>query len=462
MKKIKLIEGLKMLDRSEWTSFQKYLLMSCTEKSDQYELVQQLFLIQNELEDLEGIDAVKNPKFEHMSNKVFSNLMSRVYGLFEEWLFWYETKKDEDYREVELVKIFNRRGKYSLADKAYNRVSKRLREHDQLDFNTHKLMYQLYHNHYFSDNPVKYRRKEDILNLLVSYYSQQVAEQSLMYIVELHNWGIVNNYDMSHEIKLLEKMVNGSEDSEVTSVINLILRLVRDMDVEAFIKLKDIIHANQLRPGTELHILSSFYMITFSLRLWNAKKISDPTYVFDAYNYGLESRILLLSGKITFVRFITMVATLGNVKASKSNYDFVDRWKHLVAEENEASVKAMGYAELKFYERKLDEIIPLLVGQRFETDLARLRASALELIGLYPDRRNDYGFLVNKINNYKRVLRTYGEKSTNQTYLLFSNFTKVFDLLVKRDFANIKIRLEDYFPIVYNTWLEEEIKAGNK
>jgi hypothetical protein len=44
----------------------------------------------------------------------------------------------------------------------------------------------------------------------------------------------------------------------------------------------------------------------------------------------------------------------------------------------------------------------------------------------------------------------------------FLNFTKVLELLVKRDFAKLSIKLDNYNPIIYKKWLEKELKAGRK
>ena len=462
MKRIKLIEGLKLLDRSEWVSFRKYLLMYCTEESDKYELIQVLYSKRNELTELSDLQELKSPSFEGMSEKGFLNLMSSIYTWFTEWLVWYESKKDGISQEVELVKIYNRRGSYSLAGKTYNRVKKKLADGNKLDLNRHKNLYQLYHNHYFSDNPVKNKRKGEFLQTLIDYYKLHLKEQGLMYLAEMYNWGNIQNYDYGEDVAIFSEFAGQLNNSGTSDLAAIILRLTRDMDVDSFLALKKEIEEGRIEKNSELYILSSFYMIFFSLRLWNAKKITNPQIVWDAYSFGLESGILLISGKIAFIRYINIVTTLGNKLKSNYGYEFVDKWSHIVEEEKKESMKALGYAHLKFFERKLGDIIPLILGKKFETNNARLRAYALELIGLYPDRKRDYGFLLNKINNFKRVLKTYGDKHRDHSYRVFLNFAKVLELLVKRDFANIPIQIEKYSPILYNSWLEEEIKAGKK
>ena len=225
-------------------------------------------------------------------------------------------------------------------------------------------------------------------------------------------------------------------------------------------ELQKTILTNQLKPDSELYILASFYMINSSMRLWNSGKITDPKFVLDAYDFGLRSGVLLSTGKMPIVRFLKMVGTFGLINASTKAYDFIDKWIHLVDSENPDSIHALSYAHLKFIERKYEDIVPLLLGKKYTRDAVKLRASSLELISLYSDRHNNYALLRNRLNNFKRVLRSFGRTKSNVTYKSYMNFAKIIDLLIKRDFLKMTINIENYSPIVYKKWLNAEIKTG--
>lgn len=460
MKNPKLIDGLKMLEKEEWISFRKYILMYCTKTSDTYRLLDYIYSVRSKLGDVVELEVIKKPIFQKMTVKSFSNLMSRIFIWFEEWIVWYENKKDTIACDIQLVKIYNRKGVFNLADKIYTKVEKSITSNDQLSLRKHKDLYLLHHNHYFSDNPVKYKRKEEILESLISYFTFQFKEQALLYISELHNWGNIQNHDFTKEIVLLAQICSLVSDTENGEVPELIIEMVSKLDPMAFLKLRDIIYSNRINPASELYIIASLYMITFSLRLWNANKITDPMLVMGVYDFGLQSGVLLNTGKLPFIRFINLVTTLGYIKTSEKTYAFIDKWKHLVSGESEKAIHALGYAQLKFFEERFDDIIPLLLGVKYETVEGKLRSSALELVGLYYDRKNNYSILTNRIQNFKRVLKTYGKKSSNLSYSSFLNFTKVIELLVKRDFIKLTINIENYTPIIYKNWMIREIKAG--
>ena len=462
MNQLKLIVGLQMLEKEDWFSFRKYLLMYCSKTSDNYTLVEVLFRTRDDLGSIKNAEEIRKQFFAGMSPKSFSNLMSRIFIWFEEWLVWSERKKDSISNDVELVKIYNRRGIYTLANKTFTKVEKKLKADASLSLLTHKNLFLINHYRYFSDNPIKYKKKEEILDGLISYFLLQFKEQSLIYTSELHNWGRIQNFDYSKEIELLTAIESLVQDSEVTRILQWVIRLVRELDVEAFFNLRDSITGNQINVNSELFILATFYMVNYSMQLWNAGKIQDSQIVFDAYDFGLESGVLLNTGKIPFLRFIKAVTTLGYIKDAERSYEFVDKWVHLVASENQSSAHALGYAHLKLIEGKSNELIPLLIGKKFETEWGRMRASSLELIGHYTDRKNDYSLLVNRIKNFKRVLKTFGNKNKNLAYKVYFNFITVLDLLSKRDFIKVRIDIDRYTPILHKKWLEDEIKAGQK
>ena len=59
MKNLKLIDGLQMLEKEEWVSFRKYILMYCSKSSDNYKLLDFLFSIRGNLSEHSDIEILK-------------------------------------------------------------------------------------------------------------------------------------------------------------------------------------------------------------------------------------------------------------------------------------------------------------------------------------------------------------------------------------------------------------------
>jgi len=454
----KLIDGLKILEKEEWISFRKYILMYCSKSSDCYILLDYLFNARNSEEKLSDTRSIKKRLNPKMTAKCFSNNMSILFIWFEEWLVWNENKKNGVANNIQLVGIYNRKGFFNLADKTMRSVEKPLMDKTLLDLRKHKDLYLLYHHYYFGDNPVK--NKSEIFNRLISNFLLQFKEQALLYISEMHNWGDIQNFDYNTQIELLRLISSLVEDSQTSKFIELINILISELSEEAFLEIRDTITSNRIKRDSELYVLASLYMITFSLRLWNINKIKDPQLVIDAYDFGLQSGLLLSTGRIPLIRFLNLVSTLGYVKTSTGTYLFIDKWIHMVDSNNLESIHALAYAQLKLVEGKIEEIVPLLIDKKFTSNSGKLRASSLELISLYYERNSNYSLLINRISNFKRVLSRRDIKNKHLGYHNYLNFTKVLELLIKRDFQKMIISIEDYLPLIHKRWLIREIKAG--
>ena len=386
MKQAKLIEGLRLLGKEEWISFRKYLLMYHSESSDNYRLLDDLYQKRDILDSIEYINELQEPLFASMSPKVFSNLMSRVYHKFEEWFYWYEGKKDVIQRDIGLVKIYNRRGAFGLADKTFNRVEKKLVNQEGLDMATHRELYQLYYNHYFSDNPVKYLRKGEIFETFATYYLKYLKEQSLLYLAEMHNLETIHQHDFSFMMRVMSRFVQSIESSKVSHILEQVYLLIREDNVEAFLKLKDVVFREEISRYSDLYVLAILYLNSFSLRLWNSNKITDPNLILEIQEFSLGTGVIFNTGKIPFIRFMNIVSALGYIKDSSAAYEFVEKWKHLVGDESKEAVHALSYAFLRFSEGNYDEVISQLIGVKFETEWGKKRALSLELIGLFKNR----------------------------------------------------------------------------
>ena len=152
--------------------------------------------------------------------------MSRIFNWFEEWLIWYTNKKDKITCDVQLVKIYNRKGKFNLADKTYRRVEKSIFNENQLDLKTNRNLYLLHHNRFVSDNPAKYDKQGKILESLISHFLLQFKEQAFLYLAELHNMKVIQNQDYNKEIELITQIGTLIKDSKTSQVIELITRTV--------------------------------------------------------------------------------------------------------------------------------------------------------------------------------------------------------------------------------------------
>lgn len=458
MIKSKLVIGLSSLRIEEQTSLKKYLLMESTKKSDHYRLLHHLCNSISNLEELLDKDQFRLSYFPGMSKKGFLNLCSRVFQIFEEWLVWYEMKKDRDKCDVLLLKTYNRRGIFNLADKKFNVLNKRLSDTKGLSITHKKNLYEMGHYHHFSENNAKSVIGGNLLENTVSNFLQSYKEQATLYLLEMTNWGKATGYDYTRPIEKILKSVNGITDSK-TSI--LVQKLYQSRIENSNSPLQEVLHNlvnKKVEIGSDLETLVTLYGISISTNNWHKGTLKDPKQIFDFYNYAFESQILLNLGKIRCLRFVNIISVLVHTQTSKKCYEFIDRWCHLIGDQDIESAKNLCYVYAKIKDQQYEDIIYLLRGRKYFDIFTDLRSIAFENIALY--KLKEWDILKNRLHNYRRKIRGAKNKISKKVFDSQINFINILELLAKSHFKKVPhIDLNSYSTVFNKAWLQNEIKS---
>ncbi|NNE13754.1 MAG: hypothetical protein HKN51_02175, partial [Saprospiraceae bacterium] len=202
MNKTKLIRTLNTLTPEEWSSFRKYLLMHTRKGSDNFDFFEFLHIRKDRLSSMVDADIIRERHFAQLTSKGFSNMMSRIFNWLEEWLSIHEFKKQAYQQELMLVKAYNKRGLYKLADRTAKKTEDSITKKPSLGINKNKAIADLYHIQYYSENPIKQFNGGEILSKLSDHYTASVQEYVSTYVLELINFSRIKNIDLSSQILL--------------------------------------------------------------------------------------------------------------------------------------------------------------------------------------------------------------------------------------------------------------------
>jgi len=454
MNKTKLFQVLSTLNDNEWKSLIKYIKMCHDVESDNYRLIvvlKKLFSKRMEVEPL----LVKQSHFDVLTPKGFSNLLSRVYAVVQDWLVYYDGQAPSYDKQINLIKAYNKRGVYSIANKLYQRLEADLTNQDTIDINYNKHLHKLYHIQYYSDNPIKYVEGGPLLEKLITSYSDNVIDQSTLYEVELFNWGNLQHFDFSKQITKIKKLGSVLGKSTHSDLIKLVVEIAENGCLNSLHKVSTLLFNKKILIPSEFHTLLASYCLNYALRYYRAGRIDDVL-ISQLYDHCLETSVLLHRGKIPEGRFLNMIGTLGTFRSYQEINSFIETWISYVDTHHKEELLYLGKAENSFHHEKYAEIIPLLRTVNFKQVNLRLRAMCLECAAIYLDKdMND--LLLMKIHNLKRYLKRYNQKLTNSTYKSFQNFVLIIRLLQKSKYNEVKIDLSKYEYLMYRSWVNKQI-----
>lgn len=458
MKQTKLYIALQSLSKEEWKSLQKYVIMETSDTSDTYDLFTYMYNRYKANEAPNSKDATRTYLFPKMAEKRFLNLCSKTYLILEDWLVWYEMKKDKVLCSIHLVKTYNRRGIFELADKAFAGVHKKLSQQSKLDLKRSEYLHKLYKYHYFSENPVKNREGKKILEKLVKYWMHSYKESSHLYIAQMYSWGDSNNFDYSETINGLESSIANISISKTSEVTKIIQKLTIKEDQESLDELYELLNKGEIEKGSDLEVFITLYTILYCVKMWNRGKLINKAFISKIYDYGLSSKILMNLGKMAPNSFLNMISVLVLTSKPKITYQFIEKWSHIIDNNDSCATVAIAKCYVKREEGKFNDIILLLRSLHSkETTLTNLSLVFL-IKAFYMEK--EYELAQNTINNFKRRLRKTKTGSEKAFYLPRLNFLLVMEQLIKNKHQKVSINLDQYKHLHHRIWLSKQINKS--
>lgn len=460
MKKSKLTIALGDFSKEEWISYRKYLLMHIREDSECFAVFKFLQLKKYTLSDLPELEKVRQKYFPGMSLKVLGNYISKLYIWLEQWIIHDHMLKDDLQFKLNLVKIYNRRGLYHLADQTANQLDKKLNQKKGYNIEQSKIKADLLYYQYYSDNPQKYIAGPTLLQEVVNSHLKYSSQKLQLFIAELYNWGELNNYDYQASIVLIDELINRMPEHELSQLMYHLKTMVADNNAESYYKLTEILYNDVLDNKSDLHIIVSLYLMAFSIRLWSKEKIRETASIFRIHNYCLETGIFLIDGKIDSHRFCITTSTLSYIGGQEETKKYIDQWVDIVNCKDTNSIKNLNYAINHFYHEKYEEALDCIIKAETLPSLERNLALDIQSIALYKKRFEDFELFQNHLNNFKRTLARKSNRRGKESSKQHLNLIKLLETMSDPDCNYNDINIHDYSPLIYRSWFLRELKRS--
>lgn len=460
MKDPKLIELLKSLQKKEWTALDKYLKGHYSVDSDNYRIFQALQKTLSKSQDTFDLSILKKKHFPQMSDKGFSNMLSRVNVLVEDWMVSSDVLHDPYKKDLQLIRSYNQRGLYKRANQLYQKIEKQWTAETLWDLETNQALAALYHLQYYSDNPIKYKEGVGLLDKLVKSYVNQLVDQCGLYQVEMFNWGHIQSHDFLQEINMIKELRPLFPATPNAVLLDLLLRVVEHEDTDALTELIELLYQNKWVMSGQLHVLMTSYCRVYAVRLYKAGKF-DLDSIYTLYDYCFETRVLLTQGKMPEIRFMNIISTIGASKTIDVLFAFVDKWVNEVDTPDPIQLANLAKAEVYVHQGVYNEIIPLIRELSIKEISLRTKAMCIECIALFKADDPDETILMNKIHNSKRFLRRHKSSFSNTFYEACWNLVTIISLLVKTRYNHLTIDISKYKHLLHRRWVTNQlIKKG--
>jgi len=454
--KPKLIEVLITVDQKEWKSLKRFLLLYTSEHTEYYRLLTSISQVKN-LNNFES-EIFRENHFQDIKHKNFLNMMSRILEWVEDWIVYKHINENADQKKLYLIKAYNDRGLYKHADIHAEKLEHKLLHGKGLDLKTNKHLQELKHIQYYSNNPIKYKIGYEMLNDIVKYQKLSYKEYAMTYLLELYNRSELSNFDFEELIGETQELLSHIGDSEVSDILKLTQELFIDNGADNVIQLSNLIKTNTIKSDTEFHLIVFLYLNRKARIKWGEGLIENMTLIRDLLEYGINSGIYSINGKIPNSQFNNLAGQLSQFSTYNEVNSFIDKWIDSVNTKDKSSSLNHAKAIASFYFDDYSNVLYRLKKVKYDNLNRKMVGYSLKTIALY--EINEEALLHDHIHNFKRLLRRNQKALNNKYFLSHSNLLKLIELIIKKKYNTlISISLADYTPLFYRTWF---IKKGIK
>ena len=400
----KLFLALDNLDKDEWTSLKKYMLMYTKEGSDNFSC---LILLQKNKSSLlkdNYSEDIHKKYFPQMSSKVFSNLLSRIFKWYEDWFAIETFKNQEYYRDLMLVKGYNRKGLFSMANNTAKKLQSKIEEDNSIDITESEALAKLGHNQYYSSNPIKKEKNSSLFIDCLEDFIRYTKEESLRYLIELDNYSKARNVEYTKAKEILEKLVVLSNDSPLSQVLSTALKMKSENDLDSLHDLKNKLQENIVRPGSDLHLILSTYLRQSASIQSQKSATSGAEIILDCYQIYFDSIEKNANEKLLPVSLFNGVSAIANVMDFNKTEVFIERWAPKTHTKYPKSTMQYCTALNDFRHDRYERLPSLLSGLEFDDiNQFKIVSKALMIIAHYKLGNED--IVMTMIPNFRKQLQ---------------------------------------------------------
>jgi len=458
VKDTKLLKALSTLDKAEWMSFRKHVLMNTGSDSELYSLFALLQSRKFNYEGLNSPDYFRKKYFPSVSQKAFFGMLSKLYKWLEDWFAINEMKNSEYDKELYLIKALSRKGLVKESKSHSHKLVRKLEESDGLDFKVNKTLSELCHVRYYNVSVDSAEERHELLLTASRKNAEYYKDISQFYIAEFSNRGSIYNQDFSEIKEMLSASGELIDPSKISKYGKTINEVIQNGGVEKLEILKNSILAGEFKSGSELEELVNDYVRIYIRKLFVNNVADNVDSFYPLYNFRMRKLMGESNKKITTVNFHNIIDEIANLISVEKAKDFLETWIDYVETIKQKETKDLAYSQIYFIKRDFNKMSEYSQNISFDNYGQRTRAWLHNVICQYKYRHENYQQAIQSMSAFKNYLKRNKNKYSKNFLTANLNTVTLMEKIAKNDFKEMDINIEDYKLLFYRLFMTEEVQ----
>ncbi len=408
--------------------------------------------------------------FKDKAPNRLSYFMSILYKLMEDYLVWQELQEQQAEQEFLLLEAFRKRGKKDFFEKAIDKFEKEIEARPNKDVNYYFDSFRLAESSLKELNAIRSAEGGQIISQGVLFLDKFYFSIKLRYRHGLKTWKQITSIeeDMFLIKPIMDLIENGKFKEDKLLEIYFYLNKFYSEGIEAkekwtyFLNVKHLFFefTNVLEEDEKTDLIVA--LLNYCLELRKIEKTEElENQIADLYQFGIETKILFVDGKILPVTFYNIVAI--NCEAQRNNWalNFIEDYKQFLPANDQQNMVCLSKALWYCMNEDFDQPLTLLQDVTFDHYYYNM-AYRYIVTRCYFDA-NEEDALMTHLEAFEKYVRRNKDMSehTQLGLLRFISTTK--KILKAKYERGKKEELLNYIsetdPLFYKPWLLEKVNS---
>jgi len=447
----KLFAVLRSFEVIEWKGFLNFLSLYGSSTKDTAKLYRHIYSYRSDLNNPK-LQATETRKklFAHLGEKSFRNILSKLHRIVEDYLVWQRVTQNRSLYDLQLFEELDDRGLDSQANKVADRINATVHNSGTIGFYQFYTMHKIAHEHYFSDNPVKYTQGKELLFDAYLYLQQYQSSVEKLYEMEMYNMSKVMNQDWLAEFEKLRKNRVPSKVEETLSALHR-MKTALKFNEKDYLYLK-----NQLTETNYDRVMSMaiYIYLDHSLKR-RSSKVNQETERFELMKEAIDKDLFLDKGTISAPRFWNCINLACKLREFSWVQEFIEE-NHIKLAPRDKELMALVNATLAFHKKNYVSCYRIisvhrLSNPRWEIILLKLKLRCLIELGEEPSN------IIEEIKITQNFLKNNRRNMSDDQYTRSNNYCSAVGFILQGNTKNLSLLIKNEL-ISQSAWINEKLE----
>ncbi len=458
MRDSNLADYLNAFLKEDWKGFRTFTRAHIKDGSDLDMLIEHIYKYNQNLNQPQlDTDYICKKLYKGKSRKTVLNLYSQATALVKDYMIQDELSREDYFRQIFLLKAYNRRLLFKKADKLHLQTSERLKK-EKIDL-WPALYQQLMDHHYHFSNNRKTPKSKPQLHLQSAIDHVELYHNQMRALYKFDTINNLNNNKKDYSAIEDNYQFENAPSTELTHVFSQLSKLRKEQSDVVASNLYAYFHSNHTRLSDIVRVILYIMVRMHYAKIANRGDLSVVPKIFGLHKLMADNDYFVNEAQLSSTSFMNIIELSTFLEEQVWAKKFIDKNINHISFEKKNHVLSLSNAYMKYAEKDLEEVLNLLSTCYPKDIILKLMMSRLLLITHIEMNPGNTYFLKQRIENFRLFIYRNKNNLSLKTIKASNNLARILKMIVEeKGLKNIENEIKSADYLNYRYYLTNKIE----